>query len=213
MVIYSAEDEQEPTVKKSSNEQLPPQDDKEHPLLGMKEEAQSFFDLQMESKNLTIEKKVEEVVFMAGPCKGYELSYVALCGTKYLKWVLKMSHLEKKTKDLIKQALAKTLSFLTFCISHQPISPTTKTTEAYLYSATNPTAFPRKLKIAPTTLPTIAGNASAVFHASLLSASASLSNHFFRVPLNFDGEPPVIPTPLILPVTSSKSICNGEDNR
>ena len=108
MVIYSAEDEQEPTVKKSSNEQLPPQDDKEHSLLGMKEEAQSFFDLQMESKNLTIEKKVEEVVFMAGPCKGYELSYVALCGTKYLKWVLKMSRLEKKTKDLIKQALAKT---------------------------------------------------------------------------------------------------------
>ena len=42
-------------------------DDKEPPLLGMKEEAQSFFDFQKESKNLTIEKKVEKVVFMAGP--------------------------------------------------------------------------------------------------------------------------------------------------
>ena len=36
------------------------------PLLGVKEEVQSFFDLQKESKNLTIEKKVEKVVFMAG---------------------------------------------------------------------------------------------------------------------------------------------------
>ena len=71
----------------------------------MKEEVQSFFDLQKESKNLTIEKKVEKVVFMAGPYEGYELSYVALCDTKYLKRVLKMSGLEKKTKDLIKQVL------------------------------------------------------------------------------------------------------------
>ena len=78
------------------------------PLLGVKEEVQSFFDLQKESKNLTIEKKVENVVFMEGPYEGYELSYVALCDTKYLKKVLKMSGLEKKTKDLTKQALAKT---------------------------------------------------------------------------------------------------------
>ena len=80
-------------------------DDKEPPLLGMKEETQSFSDLQKESKNLTIEKKVEKVVFMAGPYEGYELSYVALCDTKYLKRVLKMSGLEKKTRDLIKQAM------------------------------------------------------------------------------------------------------------
>ena len=53
----------------------------------MKEESQSLFDLQKESKNLTIEKKVKEAVFMAGPYKGYELSYVTLCDTKYLKWV------------------------------------------------------------------------------------------------------------------------------
>ena len=57
---------------------------------------------------MTIEKKVEKVVFIAGPYEGYELSYVALCDTKNLKRVLKMSGLEKKTKDLIKQALRKT---------------------------------------------------------------------------------------------------------
>ena len=51
---------------------------------------------------------VEKVVFIAGPYEGYELSYVALCDTKNLKRVLKMSGLEKKTKDLIKQALRKT---------------------------------------------------------------------------------------------------------
>ena len=68
----------------------------------MKEESQKFFDTQKDSKNLTIEKKVKKVVFMAGPYEGYELSYVALCDTKYLKRVLKKSGLKKKTKDLIK---------------------------------------------------------------------------------------------------------------
>ena len=76
-------------------------------LLGVKED-QNFFDLRKESKNLTIEKKVEKVVFMAEPYEGYELSYVALCDTKYLRRVLKMSGLEKKTRDLKKQALTKT---------------------------------------------------------------------------------------------------------
>ena len=40
-----------------------PKDDKEKkipPLLGVKEEAQSFFDLWKDSKNLTIEKKVKK---------------------------------------------------------------------------------------------------------------------------------------------------------
>ena len=69
----------------------------------MKEEAQSFFDLQKDSKNLTIEKKVEKTVFMAGPYKGYDLSYVVLYDTKYLKRMSKMPGLEKKTKNLIKQ--------------------------------------------------------------------------------------------------------------
>ena len=77
-------------------------DYKESPLLGVKEEVQSFFDIQKESKNLTIEKKVEKVVFMAVPYEGYDLSYVALCDTKYLKKMLKISGLKKKTKNLIK---------------------------------------------------------------------------------------------------------------
>ena len=59
-------------------------------------------------KNLRIKKKAKQAVFMAESYEGYELSYVALCNTKYLKRVLKMLGLEKKTKDLIKQALAKT---------------------------------------------------------------------------------------------------------
>ena len=100
----------------SSNEEEegPPKDPrtkkrgKMPPLLGVKEEVQSFLDLQKDSKNLTINKKVEKVVFMAGPYEGYELSYVALCDTKYLKKVLKMSGLKKKIKELIKQALTKT---------------------------------------------------------------------------------------------------------
>ena len=59
----------------------------------------------------------------------------------------------------------------------------------------------KKLKIVPTTLPTIAGNASAAFPASLLSASASLSNHFFEVLLSFDGVPPApLPPPQKIPV-------------
>ena len=96
--------------KESEEEEGLPKDDKGKkmsPLLGVKED-QIFFDPRKESKNLTIEKKVEKVVFMAGPYKGYELSYVALCDAKYLKRLLKMSGLERKTKDLIKQALAKT---------------------------------------------------------------------------------------------------------
>ena len=68
-------------------------------------------------------------------------------------------------------------------------------------SATNPTTFARRLKIAATTLPTIAGNASMAFPASLLTAFASLSNHFFKIPSSFGGEPPALPplpkTPVI----------------
>ena len=44
--------------------------------------------------------------------------------------------------------------------------------------------------MAPTTLSTIAGNASTAYSASLLSASASLPNHFFKIPSTFGGEPP-----------------------
>ena len=79
----------------------------------------------------------------------------------------------------------------TTCINHTPISPTTKTVKAHVCSATSPTAFPRKLEIAPTTLLTIAGNASTAFPANLLSASANLSNH----PSSFDGQHPLLPSP------------------
>ena len=57
---------------------------------------------------MTVEKKEERVVFMRGPYEGYELAYAALYDTKYLKKVLKMSGRDKKTKDLIRQALTKT---------------------------------------------------------------------------------------------------------
>ena len=59
----------------------------------------------------------------------------------------------------------------------------------------NLTAFPRKLKIAPTAFPGIAGNASTALLASLLSAFAKLSNHFFKIPSSFGGETPVPPLP------------------
>ena len=169
-------------------------------LLRVKEEVQGSFDLRKKSKNVTIEKKVEKkvekIVFMGGPYEGHELSYVALYDTKYLRGLLKMSGLDKKkTKDLIKQALTKTQLFLTLCINHTPISPEAKTIKAHVCLAKNPTALPRRLKIAPARLPTIAGNASTAFPASLLSASASLSSHFSKTSLSFGGEPPVPPPP------------------
>ena len=134
-------------IDSSGDEQEgPPKDNKESPLLGVKEEAQSCFDLRKDTKNLTIEKEVERVVFMRGPYKGQEWSNVALCDTEYLKKALKRSDLDKKIKDLIKQALAKTLLFLTFFINHTPISPVAKTIRVHVCSATNPTAFPRKRK-------------------------------------------------------------------
>ena len=75
-----------------------------------------------------------------------------------------------------------------------------KTIKGHVFSATNPTAFPRKLKAAPTILPMILGSAVAAFPTSLLSTSASLSNHSFRVPLPFDGghpAPPLTPLPVM----------------
>ena len=65
-----------------------------------------------------------------------------------------------------------------------------------------------KLKTAPTTLPMIAGNASAAFPTSLLSAFTSLSNHFFSRPLrllmeNLLSPPPAPPTLPRSPMTES----------
>ena len=99
--IDSSEKEEEGPPKEDEEKKMPP-------LLGVKEEVQSFLDFQKDSKNLTIEKKMEKIVFIAGPYKGYELSYVTLCNTKYLKRVFKILNLEKKTKDFIKQVLART---------------------------------------------------------------------------------------------------------
>ena len=73
------------------------------------------------------------------------------------------------------------------------MGPATITIKAHVCSATNPTALLKKLKIAPTTLPTIAGNASMAFTASLFSAFASLLNHLFKTPSSFGGEPPAPP--------------------
>ena len=64
----------------------------------MKEETESFFDLRKDSKNLTIKKEVERVIFMRSPYKGQELSNVALCDTEYLRKASKRSGLDKKNK-------------------------------------------------------------------------------------------------------------------
>ena len=88
---------------------------------------------------------------------------------------------------------------------HQP--PTNKscnkTIKAHVCSATNPTTFPRKLKIAPITLPKIAGNSSTALPASLLSVFASLASHFFNIPSFFGGGPPASPPPQKIPVMAS----------
>ena len=88
-----------------------------------------------------------------------------------------------------KTRTGKDLTLLTFCINHTPLSPATKTIRAHICSAANPMVLTRKLKIPPTILPTIASNASTAFPASLLSVSANLSNHFFKAPSPFSGEP------------------------
>ena len=51
------------------------------PLLGVKEEVQSFFDLQNDSKNLTVEKKVENAVLMTGPYKGHHTLHYMIPNT------------------------------------------------------------------------------------------------------------------------------------
>ena len=81
------------------------------PLLGVKEESQSVFDLRKGSKSQTIEKEVKRVVFMRRPYKGQESSNVALYNTKYLRRVLKMSGVDKKTKDFIKKHRQRPDSF------------------------------------------------------------------------------------------------------
>ena len=57
--------------------------------------------------------------------------------------------------------------------------------------------------MAPTILSTMASNASKAFPESLLSASASLSNHFVKTPSSFDGEPSATPPHQKIPVMGS----------
>ena len=97
----------------------------------------------------------------------------------------------------------KMIYFLTFCMNHTPISPATKTIKVHVFSAKNPTALPKKLKIAPATLTKIVGNASTAFLGCHLIASASLFNHLFKTHSFFDGEPPPPP----LPPPNSKHNC------
>ena len=57
-------------------------------------------------------------------------------------------------KDLQKYDYFFPVCFLdTLCINSTPISPATKTVKAHVCSATNPTVLPKKLRMAPTTLP------------------------------------------------------------
>lgn len=74
------------------------------------------------------------------------------------------------------------VSHLLFHFLHQPCSIRlcNKKIKADICSATNLTGLPRKLKIPPTTLPTIAA-----FLISLLIAFASFVNHFFKALSSF----------------------------
>ena len=69
-------------------------------------------------------------------------------------------------------------SFFTSTIQ---ISPGTKTVIAYLCSTTDPTAFLTNFKIVPTTLPTITGNASTDFSASVSGHLPALLRAFLRL--------------------------------
>ena len=105
-------------IDSSKKEEELPKDDIGPPLLGVKEKAQSFFDLPKDSKNFAIEKKVERVDFIRGPYKGYKLSSIALCDTEYLKKALKRSGLGKKIKRIDKTSTGKGLTLFNFF--HQP---------------------------------------------------------------------------------------------
>ena len=56
-------------------------------------------------------------------------------------------------------------------------------------SAANSTTMPKKLKIAPTTLPKMAGNDSTIFPLNLLSSSLAYLAIYSKPLHFFDGEP------------------------
>ena len=92
------------------------------------------------------------------------------------------------------------------CINHTPIGPATKAIIFHVCSATNPPALSKKLRMVTTTLPTATRNASAAFLASLLSASANLSNHFFETLSFFAGEPPPSHSPPLKTSVKARTI-------
>ena len=87
-------------------------------------------------------------------------------------------------------------------MNHTPVSPATITIKGHVCLATNPTVLPKKLKMTPTTLPTMAGNDSTAFPASRLSASANLFSHLFKTSSSLRGEPPTPPPPPSPPKSS-----------
>ena len=78
----------------------------------------------------------------------------------------------------------------------------TKTIKPHICSAVNPAALPRRRKVTRTTFPTIAGNDSTAFQASLLRGFGSLFNKFFKVPLSFGEDDPEAAEPPPPPKTS-----------
>ena len=91
-----------------------------------------------------------------------------------------------------------------FSFLHQPYTKKCfNKNKIHVCSSTNRTAVPKRLKMAPTILPTIASNALTAFPASLLSASASLFNQLIKVPSSFGGKPPTLPPPPKTPVMGS----------
>ena len=93
-------------------------------------------------------------------------------------------------------------------MTHIQKSPGTKTVKAHVFSAANPTALPRKFKMALPTLQTIADNASIAFPASVFKASTSLFNHFFKLLLSFGKDIPEAAGLLF----SSQDTCNSTSN-
>ena len=84
-------------------------EDEEPPLLGVKEEVQGLFDLWKENKKFDIQEKGGGGSFLGrGHYEGHELSMLPYMILNTSGGLLKMPGLEKKTKDLIKQALTKT---------------------------------------------------------------------------------------------------------
>ena len=94
----------------------------------------------------------------------------------------------------------------TLCINHTAKRPAPKAIKSHTCSVTNPTALPKKLKMASSTFRKMAGNDLTAFPTGILSASANLSNYFFKTPSSLDGEPLAHPPPPETPAMASKNV-------